>query len=566
MKIIEPTTDIVQMNQLIEQLLLHLEQSRQQLDLLTRQMEQASKQSAQQIEQLMQQIKDLTEQNQMMRQQLFGRSSEKTKLIIPEEPESLFNEAEAESTPVSEPTIEQITYTRGKKTKGKREMDFNKLLVEPIVHKLPSESLVCPEHGCALRIIGHDVIRRELTVIPAQYKLTEHLQEVAGCPCCEKEAETTYIVKADVPKPVIEGSGIASPSLIAHIANLKYAMAVPLYRQEQELKRNQINIPRQNMANWIIYTAQKWLEPIFTALKLMLLSCDVLHADESSVQVLCEDGKEPDSKSYMWLYCTSGDTDRHIILFEYKPNRKYENPTLFLDDYKGYIHSDAYGAYQNLPPGITNIACWQHSRRKFTDILKSLPEYNKKGSVAMRGKEYCDKLYELERQYAKLPKDDNFKARYEARLKQSKPVMDEFFTWASNEQPKAMTKKLKEALNYALNQRKFLENVLKDGRLEISNNRAERRFRAYTVGRKNWLFSQTPKGATASAMYYSIVETAKANNLNPYEYMKYIFETAPNLNIVDSKAIELLLPWNAPDKCRIPHQLAKDEIEPWDVR
>jgi transposase len=509
------------------------------------------------------QVKLLTEQLLIMRQRQFGSSSEKTAQLLSDGQISLFNEAEHESNvTISEPELEQITYKRTKQ-KGKREMDFSGLPVERIHHELPEDKRVCPDCGGVLHACGHDVLRRELVVIPAQYKITEHVQTVYACRECEESAIETPMVKAEVPAPVIRGSGVASPSLVAHIANQKYTLALPLYRQEQEFQRNDINLSRQTMANWMVYTAERWLKPIYEALKFGLRSRNVAHADETVVKVLREEGKTAKSESRMWLYRTGCDTDRHIILYEYQPNRKHENPRIFLEGFSGYLHSDGYEAYHNLPPGIIVSACWAHVRRKFTDILKSLPDYNRSGSPAMRGKEFCDRLFILERQYAKLPTNNHFKARYEARLQRSKPVMDEFFAWIPG--VRAFSKSpLDKAKTYALNQRAWLENVLLDGRLELSNNRAERSIKPFVIGRKNWLFSNTKEGATASAMFYSIIETAKENRLKPYEYMKFIFEIAPNLCLANNPdSVYALLPWNAPASCRNA-QIDFNHQDPWD--
>jgi len=470
------------------------------------------------------QVKQLTEQVFLMRQQHFGRSSEKKISVMANQltlvGETLFNEAEHESSAsISEPELEEIIYKR-KKQKGKREADFAGLSVEQIIHKLPETDCFCPDCGNALHASGHDMLRRELTIIPAQYKVTEHVQTVYSCRDCERNAEQTPMLKAPVPASVIRGSGIASPSLIAHIANQKFTMALPLYRQEQDLARNKINLSRQTMANWLIYVATHWLVPIYSALKRELLMADVLHADETSVQVLRENGKPAQSKSYMWLYRTGCDAKQPIVLYDYKPNRKHENARVFLSGFSGYLHADGYQAYDNLPPEIITVGCWAHVRRKFADILKSLPDYNKRDSLVVRGTQYCDKLFALEREYDSLPIDNHFKARHEVRQEQSKPVMDEFFAWAQSVNGSITAtprSNMGKALTYALNQRAQLENILRDGRLELSNNRAERSIKPFVIGRKNWLFSNTEKGADASAVFYSIVETAKENGLKPYE-------------------------------------------------
>ena len=529
-------------------------------------LETENNQLKQEIIMLSAQVKLLTEQLLLMRQRQFGRASEKNATIISDGQMSLFNEAEQESYVAAfEPELEQITYRR-RKQRGKRELDLSCLPVEQIIHELPEDERVCPDCGGILHACGHDTSRRELTVVPAQYKVTEHVQTVYSCRDCERNAAKTPMVKAAVPAPVVRGSGVASPSLVAHIANQKYNLALPLYRQEQEYKRNHINLSRQTMANWLIFTAENWLEPVYKALKVQFIAGEVAHADETVVQVLQEDGKSAESQSYMWLYRTGGDTDRHIILYDYQPNRKYENPRIFLDGYNGYLHSDGYEAYHNLPDNITVSGCWAHVRRKFAEIVKSLPDYNRPGSSAMRGLEFCDRLFALEREFATLPPEHNFKARHEARLHQSKPVMDEFFDWLSRliAPPRTLMGK---TISYALGERPWLEHVLLDGRLELSNNRAERSIKPFVIGRKSWLFSNTPKGATASAMFYSIIETAKENRLIPYEYLKFIFEAAPNLHLSDNPdSAKTLLPWNAPSKCFATAQTDMDNLIPWDEK
>jgi len=448
---------------------------------------------------LSEQVKLLTEQNLILRQQLFGRKSEKKIISVPDNQLSLFNEAEIESDPTAlEPELEEITYKR-KKSKGKRESDLIGFPIEQIIHELPENERICPECGSLLHACGHDVLRKELTVIPVQYKVTEHVQIVYSCRKCEEDNIKTPMIKSQVPVPVISGSGIASPSLVAHIANQKYTLALPLYRQEQEFKRSNVNLSRQTMANWIIYTAEHWLLPIYIALKHRLLTAKIAHADETSVQVLREDGKPAESKSYMWLYRTGCDTEKPIVLYDYQPNRKHENAKAFLEGFSGYLHSDGYQAYHNLPPDIIPVGCWAHVRRKFADILKSLPDYNKPGSLAERGVEFCDKLFDLEREFAKnfnslIPTDDDFKMRYEIRLEKSRHVMDEFFDWVKSVYGKHIMatprSNMGQALAYALNQRLKLENVLKDGRLELSNNRAERSIKPFTIGR-NYVLNKT---------------------------------------------------------------------------
>ena len=319
----------------------------------------------------------------------------------------------------------------------------------------------------------------------------------------------------------------------------KFVMGIPLYRQEQELNRNGIMLSRQTMSNWLIRATEHWLPPIYERLKAELLQREVLHADETTLQVLHEPGKPAQSKSYMWLYRTSGDTARPIVLYEYQPGRHAKYPAKFLETFTGYLHTDGYDAYHKLPANITVVGCLAHLRRYFDEALKVLPDKERANSVAARGKQYCDKLFAFERDFANLSVED----RFSERQRLSKPLLAELFVWIEtlNVLPKSH---LGKAVHYALSQRKYLERYLLDGRLEISNNRAERSIKPFVIGRKNWLFANTPHGARTSAIMYSIIETAKENGLNPFDYLVHIFKTAPNLTAAELSTAESLLPWS----------------------
>jgi hypothetical protein len=353
-----------------------------------------------------------------------------------------------------------------------------------------------------------------------------------------------------MPEPVIKGS-FASPEAIAHVAWQKYGMGIPLYRQEQDWNRNGVLLSRQTLSNWLIRAAQDWLVPIYNRLRERLLARDVLHADETTVQVLREAEKSPQSKSYMWLYRTSGDAEHPIVLYEYQPSRGKEHPATFLHGFKGYLHTDGYDGYHKLPEGVVVVGCWAHVRRKFNEALKALPPKDQEGSNALRGKKYCDRLFNLERDFAPLEPEERFRQR----MKFAKPVLDEFFAWISGVKVIPLSG-VGRAVTYALSQRKYLEKYLLDGRLEISNNRAERSIKPFVIGRKAWLFANTPAGAKSSAILYSIVETAKENGLSPYAYLAYIFKNAPSLGIHEHPdAVDRLLPGSAdlPDYVRLPH-------------
>ena len=471
----------------------------------------------------------------------FGASSEK--FDIPEQL-GLFDEVENAADPsIPEPEYEQITYTRRKRV-GKRQDDLSALPVEVMVHKLPEEEMICPECNGTMHVMGHET-RRELKIIPAQAKIVEHQREVCSCRNCEKNSDHVPIVKAPMPEPVIKGS-LASPSAVAHIMAQKYVMYAPLYRQEQDWERHGVYLSRQTMANWVIRCSADWLQPLYNRMHGQLLEHDVLHADETVVQVLHEPGKKPTTDSYMWLYRTSGDTDRHIILFEYQPSRAHDHPNRFLAGFQGLLHADGYQGYNLLPAGITRIGCWVHLRRGFTDALKAIPENQRPASIAQEAIKKIGYLFHLEDIWETLdPKE-----RYELRLEKSKPLAEDFFDWLSKLMflPKSAIGK---AINYGLEQRKWLMNIYLDGRAEISNNRIENSVRPFAVGRRNWLFCNTVNGANASAVVYSIIESAKANLLKPFEYLEFLFESVPNAT---TGALDSFLPWNdsIPEHCRMP--------------
>jgi len=467
----------------------------------------------------------------------FDASSEKSEY----DQLSLFNEAEVTAeTTIPEPEIEEVKSYHRKKAKTSVDRLPPDLPVEVITHTLPEDKRICPECNGPLHVMGHET-RDELKVIPAKVVILRHVRDIFACYDCEGNNDHVPIIKADMPEPVIKGS-FASPESVAYIASQKFVMGIPLYRQEQEWERQGILLSRQTMSNWLCKATESWIKPIYDRMRELLIASEVLHADETTVQVLQEPNKKAQSKSYMWLYRTSGDVEHAVVLYEYKPSRSGEHPATFLRDYKGYLHTDGYDGYHSkLPSGITVVGCWAHCRRKFDEALKILPEKERIGSGALHGKNLCDQLFALERKFAGLPPDDHFKARFEARSEESKKIMDEFFTWCENAGalPKSA---LGKAVQYALDQRKWLNNVLLDGRLELSNNRAERSIKPFVIGRKNWIFNKTPKGADVSAMLYSVVETAKENGLNPYDYLTQVFRDAPNLP--SGTSVDGLLPWN----------------------
>jgi len=498
-----------------------------------------------QIEELTAKLNWYEEQFRLSQQIRFGTSSEKTDI---NQLNFLFDEAEKESNLNSpEPTVEEITYKR-KKQVGKRERMLEDLPVEIIEYHLSEEEMICPKCFSARHVMSKK-IRRELKIIPAQVIVVEHVCDICSCRNCEKNDVTVAVVTADMPAPVLPGS-LVSPSLMAFVMNRKFVEAIPLNRQEQQFAYFGIELSRQTLANWMIHGSNDWLQILYDRMHEYLIKRDILHADETVLQVLNEPGRAPTTNSYMWLFRT-GRVGPPIIMYEYQTTRASKHPCKFLDGFKGYLNADGYPGYNNIPD-VKVVGCWAHARRKFDEALKSMPTKSTISSVAAEeGLDFCNKLFEIERKLADLPDEE----RYLKRLEQSKPVLDAFLVWLNIKSKQALSKTaFGTAITYCRNQWNKLERFLLDGRLEIDNNRAERSMKSFVIGRKNWLFSNSQKGATSSAVIYSIIETAKENELSPFFYLTYLFEQLPNTDVKDMQKIDDLLPWskNLPDSCRKP--------------
>jgi len=484
------------------------------------------------------------EQFRLSQQKRFGSSSEKTN---PDQL-TLFNEAEFEAKPeLPEPTVETITYSRRKKEKGQRETVLKDLPVETIEYHLTDEEKVCSACGNHLHVMSTE-IRQEFKVIPPQVKLVKHIRHVYSCRYCEREGISTPVVTAPMPAPALPGS-LASPSALAFIMSQKYVEALPLYRQEQQFQRLGIQLSRQTMANWVLEGADRWLSLLYDRMHHHLLKQEILYADETKLQVLKEPGRKAQQNSCLWLYRT-GRGGPPIVLYEYQRTRAKEHPKEFLTGFKGYLHVDGYAGYNGLP-NVTLVGCLAHARRKFDEALKALPPEAKNAQVvAKEGLDFCNRLFAIERELH----DVTPQKRYEHRLKFSRPLMDDFLAWLKSKSPQVLPKSmLGKAIEYCLNQWPKLEAFLMDGRLEIDNNRSERSIKPFVIGRKNWLFANTPRGAKASAIIYSIIETAKENKLNPFYYLRYLFEKLPNIDTKDPVALDKLLPWSStvPIVCRV---------------
>lgn len=491
------------------------------------------------VDELKSKVEWLEEKLRLAQHRHFGASSERTDLDSLQT--RLFNEAEAQADLEAEPIVEEseetvVTYQRKKKQPGQRDELLKDLPVERVEYRLPETEQVCSGCGGPMHEMSTDT-RREVKIIPAQVKVVEHVQYIYGCRHCEHSEIHTPIVKAQMPKPVIPKS-LASPSALAYILDKKYVQGMPLYRLEQQFERQKIPLSRQTLANWVLYGANQWLVKIYERMHEELRKRKYLHADETTVQVLHEAGRAAESKSYMWLY-RSGRDGPPIVLYEYQETRSREHPKGFLAGFHGYLHVDGYAGYNDIP-NVKLSGCWSHARRKYDEALKALPTAKRKGPTAAKeGLDFCNQLFKIERGL----KDASAEKRYEERQKRSRPALEAFSAWLHTQKDHVLPKSaLGEAVNYCLNQWEKLVTFLEDGNLEIENNRAERSIKPFVLGRKSWLFSNTPKGATASSITYSIVETAKENDLNPFAYLEYLFEQLPNMNSAD--LISRLLPWS----------------------
>lgn len=488
-----------------------------------------------QVAELTAKVKWYEEQFRLAQQKRFSASSEKT------HPDQLmlFNEAEAEAKPLEEePDVETVTYRRKKRT-GEREAKMRDLPVETIEYHLPVSDQVCPCCNGALHEMSTEV-RVELKIVPAEVSVVRHVRYVYSCRTCEREGIETPVVTAPMPKPALSGS-LASPSMLAYVITQKYGYGLPLYRLEQQFSHLGIDLSRQTLANWILQGTEQWLTPVYDRMHTHLLAQDILHADETTVQVLREPGRAAETTSYMWLYRT-GREGPAIVLYEYQRTRGGEHPRKFLNGFRGYLHVDGYSGYHKVE-GVTLVGCWAHARRGFHESLQALPDDKQKAAVLTReGLGYCNRLFAIERDLKEVSAEERLKIRQE----QSRPVLDAFLAWLRTNQSRVLPKsKLGEAITYCLNQWEKLEAFMKDGRLELDNNRSERSIKPFVIGRKGWLFSNTPRGAKASATMYSVIETAKENGLNPFAYLNWLFTELPQLaDPKDPEALDRMLPWS----------------------
>ena len=505
-----------------------------------------------QISQLNANMERLIEQIADANSKRYGRSSEKLETISGQlELELIFNEAEAltETLYVVEPVEEDVIQPRHRKSKGKREADLKDLPVEVISHTLSEERLQDVFGTDGWKQLPDEIYKR-VRVQPAVYTVEEHHVAVyAG-----KDNQT--IIKVDRPKDLLRNS-LLTPSLAASIMNAKYVNGLPLYRISQEFLRNDIHISRQVMANWMIQCADRYLGILYDRLHKEMYRFHVLQADETPVMVT-KDGRPANSKSYMWIYRTGKSyTDTPVILYEYQRTRKSDHPEEFLKDFKGIMVCDGYSAYRKLDrknPDIIFAGCWSHARRRFTEALKALPktaQKNAKETVDDEAVSRIAAIYHLDNQMEGQPA----KVRKMYRQANIRPLVEAFFAWAKEIQSKNQLSRGKtlDGINYCINQEASLKAFLEDGDIPMDNNATESALRSFCLHKHTWKLIDSLDGANASAIIYSITETAKANNLNPFRYLEYVLTVLKDhQDDRDYGFIDDILPWSEklPEICR----------------
>ena len=499
-------------------------------------------------------IEQLLEQISLLKTRAYAPKSERSEGQL-----SLFNEVEAEADEsVPEPAADEAL-SRPRRRGGKRKLNLEALVTVVVEHAVPAEERRCPSCGSELARMSVEVTKT-VRLVPAHLVVEEHRREVCRCEaCCRRNAEDgsvpAVIVRAGMRNLPIPGS-FATPSLISHVMFAKYCNATPLYRLESEFAYLGAEISRQNMANWVMGSFERWLSLICERMRHHLLQNDIIHADETEVQVLREPGRKATSKSYMWVL-RSAAVDKPICVYHYDPSRGGEVIRRLLGGWRGTLCTDGYQAYYSLP-GVTNVSCLVHARRKFAEIVKAAGGDLKAAracSVALEARRKLDKVFAVDSRFDDMDPQERKRQRDE----HVRPLLEEFEAWALDQRDRALEGfELHKALSYACAHMPYVRNVLEDGRLEFSNNIAERSVKSFVISRKNSLFSNTPRGAEASAGAYSIMETAKLNGLRPRNYVEWLLDEMPNAGELTDEVVDSFLPWSdaVPASCRMDAQAA----------
>ena len=475
----------------------------------------------------------LQEQINILIAKRFGRSSEKG------DPNQLglFDEAEqSEPEDGSEDPAGQTSTVAAheRKKKGRKPLPDWLPRIE-VIHDLPESERICGVDGFRMKEIGRE-ISEQLDFIPAKIQVLKHVRIKYGCSHCRTGVKTAPAPVRPFPK------AMATASMMAYVAVSKYADGLPLYRQSGILARSGFGISRSTMAGWMIQEGCM-VQPVVNLMRDRILEHGVIQMDETPVQVLKEPEKTATSKSYMWVQ-RGGPPEAPVILFDYDPSRSGTVPEQLLVDYKGYLQTDGYGGYLAVGSSadIIHLGCWAHARRKFDEVVKALGKAAK-GKTGKAGEALAmiRKLYRIEKKLREAEADA--KTRFGVRQARAGPILAELRQWLDGNLITAPPKStLGRAIGYASDQWPRLIRYLDDGRLEIDNNGVENAIRPFVVGRKGWLFSSSVRGVKSSANLYSVIETAKANGLEPFAYLKLLFAKLPSAQTVED--FDKLLPWN----------------------
>ena len=472
----------------------------------------------------------LEEQNRWLKAQLFGRSSEKrsSPKAGAEQARLVFNEAEALAESASSVTPnEAITIPAHTRRRGGRSKLPGELPRLEIVHDLPEHEKVCAHDGTRLTRIGEEVLE-QLDYQPAVLRVVRHVRPRYACPCCEQTVRIAPRPAQLLPKSA------ASPSLLAHITTAKYVDGLPLHRQEAQFERLGVSLARATMARWMIEIGQRHIVPLINLLDDYLLDAPLMHMDETRVQVLKH---EKASDHWMWVRA-AGPPGKRLVRFDYDASRAGAVPARLLEGFTGMLLTDGYEVYDSVArtKQLVHAGCWAHARRRFQEARKVNPEASTR---AKEGLDYISQLYGIEREIkGKSPEE-----KQAVRAQRAHPIVTSFKTWLEAMVEHVLPQSaLGKAVHYTLGQWDKLTRFLDHGLIPLDNNRCENAIRPFVIGRKNWLFSDTPAGATASANLYSLIETAKANGLEPHAYLTHLYTELPNATTVE--AVEALLPWN----------------------
>ena len=498
-------------------------------------------------EALTQERDNLKEEVDLLRKKLFGSSSEKRSMDVPGQL-NLFNEAELEQNPtIAEPeALESLLPEKETKKRKSRATNAERFKGIPVVKKyldLPDAEKVCPVCNAPLVKIGEEFVRRELSFVPAKLKVIEIYSLNYICPECNNDDVTVIKKGKDGHAHMLHG--MAAADTIAWVMYQKFCNSLPYTRQEKDWEQYGVAITRATMANWVIRNTLDYFTPMYDYFHRQLLKREFAMADETPLQVLHESGRRAQTKSYIWLFRSGEDGGFPIILYKYSETRAGNNAVEFLEGFKGYLMCDGYSGY-NKVPDAKRTACWAHIRRYLTDAIPKGKQLDYT-QPSVQGMMYINQLFHLEDVIK--AKYSSFDAIKKARLEKEKPIVEGFLSWLDKQNP-VRGSRMDKAVTYIQNRRSYLMTYLEDGHCSFSNNLSENAIRPFTVGRKNWLFCDTPNGAQASAIVYTMVEMAKANGVNVYHYLTYLLEKLPNDRMSDEE-LDRLAPWNEEAKAEI---------------